>query len=66
MMVSVEKSKAFIITYDDGEEGFQTLTVPHNRFNEDVVFRKWILSIKCLFCDSSSCVHCNFMEDLQN
>ena len=60
-MASLEKPKVFIITYDDGE-GTQTLRVSHNRFNDDVTFRKWIVSIKCLFCDSSDCIHCNFEE----
>ena len=62
MMAPLEKPKVFIITYDDGGES-QTLSVPHDRFNEHVEFRKYIVSIKCLLCDSSNCVHCNFVED---
>jgi len=57
MMVSLEKSKAFIITYDDGADG-QVLRVPHFRYYEDEVFSKNVKHMKCLDCN----VEHNFME----
>ncbi len=61
MMVPTDKPKILIITYDDGE-GTETLRVPHFLFNDEE-FRNHIISIRCLFCDSSNCAHCNFEEN---
>ena len=58
MMASVEKSKVFIITYDDGEDG-QVLRVPHFRYYEDEVFAKNVKHMKCLDCN----LEFNFMEE---
>lgn len=52
-MVSLEKPKAFIITFDGGDKK-QTLTVTHDDYNEHEEFRKNILIIKCLRCDFES------------
>ena len=62
MMVSLEKPKVFIITYDDGDEG-QTLSVHHFKFEENIELRENIIEIRCLVCDSSACIHCKFGED---
>lgn len=61
MMASLEKPKVLIITYDNGERG-QTLRVPHHKFEEHIELRENINLIKCLFCDSSDCIHCNYEE----
>ena len=58
MMVSVEKLKFFIITYDDGTTK-QVLRVPHELYNKDVVFQKYVTHTKCLDCN----LEFNFQED---
>lgn len=57
MMASLGIPKVFIITYDDGK-GTQTLTVPKFQFDKFTAFRTNIISMKCVSCDSTNCVHC--------
>jgi len=52
-MVPLKKSKAFIITYDAGNRQ-QTLTVPKSKFDKHEVFRKCIITMKCLSCNFES------------
>lgn len=46
--------KVFIITYDSGDDKSQTLNVSHEKFNENLHFRQFILKQKCLSCNFES------------
>ena len=58
MMVTLEKLKVFLITYDDGETD-QVLNVQFDFYHSKSAFRKNVTHIKCLDCN----VEFNFDED---